>query len=97
MDGQDRAIWLFANHPDTFQRAEEVRYMDGCRGGKSWVGFTIASNLDIASTSEAKAAFAKALVGTVSDGLVQVDVYERNRRGFDGTEYRVVQIIVYAE
>jgi hypothetical protein len=33
----------------------------------------------------------------VSDGKVQVDIFELTRRGFDGSEYRILQVTGYAE
>jgi hypothetical protein len=46
-NGQDRAFWLFLNEPILFRHAEEVRYTDEKRRGRSWDGFIAPPNLDI--------------------------------------------------
>jgi hypothetical protein len=94
---QDRAIWLFINHPVSFQRAEDARFMDDRRRTRRWEGVVLTSNLTVNQSEERIEAFKKSLSGAVSGGKVKVDIFERTRRGFDGSEYTVVQVTVYAE
>jgi hypothetical protein len=94
---QDRAIWLFINHPDNFRRAEEACFIDGRRRSSRFDARVLSEGLEVLRTNESRTSFQNALKGIISDGRVLADIFERNRRGFDGTEYRVVQVTVYAE
>jgi len=38
-NGHARALWMFLNEPIPFRQAEEVRYTDEKRRGRSWDGF----------------------------------------------------------
>ena len=37
----NRSLWVFLNEPDQFRKAEEVRYNDERRRGRSWNGFEV--------------------------------------------------------
>jgi len=37
----NRSLWVFLNEPDQFRKAEEVRYNDERRRGRSWNGFKV--------------------------------------------------------
>ena len=46
-NGHARALWMFLNAPILFRHAEEVRYTDERRRGRSWDGFIAPPNLNI--------------------------------------------------
>lgn len=94
---EDRAVWLFINHSECFRRAEEAVFIDGRRRSNRFDGHVLSSDLTVLTSDECKAAFSSALRGALSDGKIQVDIFERTRRGFDGAEYHVVQVTIYAE
>jgi hypothetical protein len=94
---QDRAIWLFINHPDNFRRAEEACFIDGRRRSRRFDARVLAAGLNVLRTNESRTAFQDSLKDIISDGRVLVDVFERSRQGFGDEEYRVVQVTVYAE
>lgn len=94
---QDRAIWLFINHPDNFRRAEEACFIDGRRRSSRFDARVLSDGLEVLRCDESRTAFQNALKGIIPDGRVLADIFERNRRGFGGTQYRVVQVTVYAE
>jgi hypothetical protein len=93
----DRATWLLINHPESFQHAEEACFIDGLRRSRRFDGHVLSEGLAVLQSVDSKAAFKEALKGVVSDGKIQVDIFERTRRDFAGNEYRVVQVTVYAE
>lgn len=94
---QDRAIWLFINRPMVFKQAEEVRFIDDRRRTRRWDGFVSDRNLTLLETADRKSEFVSSLNGKISTGKVQVDIFQRRRRGFDGSEYQVWQVTIYAE
>lgn len=40
--GHGCALWVFLNEPESFRKAEEVRYTDHRRHGRAWDGFVLA-------------------------------------------------------
>lgn len=94
---QDRAIWLFINHPGYFRRAEEACFIDGRRRSRRFDARVLSEGLEVLRADECRRAFQNALKGIISEGRVHADIFERNRRGFGGAEYRIVQVTIYAE
>jgi hypothetical protein len=96
-NGYERALWMFTNQPVVFQRAEEARYADERRRGKSWAGFIVDRDKELRRDPETVAK----LVGAVRDRFgtknVHIDLFDRSRRSFDGRVHRLVQATVYSE
>jgi len=96
-NGHARALWMFLNEPVRFRHAEEVRYTDERRRGRSWDGFIGTPNLDLRRDEVALEAFKAALRQQFSANNVHVDIFERCRPTFDGEDCELVQIAVYRE
>ena len=96
-NGHDRALWMFLNEPTRFRQAEEVRYTDERRGGRSWDSFKGTPNLDLRRDEAAFEAFKAALRERFSSNNVHVDVFERCRPTYDGEDSQLVQVTVYRE
>ena len=96
-NGHARALWMFLNEPVRFRHAEEVRYTDERRRGRSWDGFIGTPHLNLRHDEAALEAFKAALRVLFFSNHVHVDVFERSRSGFDGEERDLVQIAIYRE
>jgi len=96
-NGHDRALWMFLNEPVRFRHAEEVRYTDERRRGRSWDGFIGAPNLDLRRDEASLEAFKAALRERFASNNVHVDVFERCRPTFDGEDCELLQIAIYRE
>ena len=57
----NRSLWVFLKEPDRFRLAEEVRYNDERRRGKSWNGFEVEKGCAVRRDPIAVAAFTKAI------------------------------------
>lgn len=93
----DRALWVFLNDSLAFQQAEEVRFTDERRRGRSWDGFVGEPGLAVRRDPMAKAAFKAALAKHFGSGHVEVDVFERIRPTLDGVDCALTQVTVYRE
>jgi len=96
-NGHARSLWMFLNAPVLFQRAEEVRYTDERRRGRSWDGFIAPPNLDIRRDPASLDAFKASLRAHFGSNNVHVDIFERCRPTFDGKDSELVQIAIYRE
>ena len=96
-NGHARALWMFLNAPVLFRRAEEVRYTDERRRGRSWDGFISPPNLDIRRDPASLDAFKASLRAHFGSNNVHVDIFDRCRPTFDGEDSEVVQIAIYRE
>ncbi len=96
-NGYARANWMFLNVPILFRRAEEVRYTDERRRGRSWDGFVAPPNLDIRRDPASLDAFRASLRQHFVSNNVHVDIFERCRPSFDGEDSDLVQIAIYRE
>jgi hypothetical protein len=92
-----RAIWTLMEHPEAFQRAEEVRYTDDRRLGKMWDGFAGPRALAIKRDAESLEAFKAALREKLEAENVHVDVFDRHRPTFGEDDRLVVQATIYRE
>ncbi len=93
----DRAFWMFLNHPDRFRRAEEVRYTDERRRGRSWAGFIVAADQPLNKDPAALDAFKTALRECFASPNIHIDIFDRRRPTFDGEDCELIQIAVYRE
>ena len=96
-NGHARALWMFLNEPVRFRHAEEVRYTDERRRGRSWDGFIGTPNLDLRRDEVALEAFKVTPRERFSSNNVHVDIFERCRPTFDGEDCELVRIAVYRE
>lgn len=96
-NGHARALWMFLNELVRFRHAEEVRFTDERRRGRSWDGFIAAPNIDLRRDEASLDAFKAALQERFASNNVHVDIFERVRPTFDGEDCDLVQITVYRE
>lgn len=96
-NGHARALWMFLNELVRFRHAEEVRFTDERRRGRSWDGFIAAPNIDLRRDEASLDAFKAALQERFASNNVHVDIFERVRPTFDGEDCELVQITVYRE
>jgi hypothetical protein len=96
-NGHARSLWLFLSDRDRFRHAEEVRFTDERRRGRSWDGFLCDANLNVRRDAHALDAFKAALRKRFASKNVHVDIFERVRPTFDGDDCELVQITVYRE
>lgn len=96
-NGHDRALWLFLNDLALFRHAEEVRYTDERRRGRSWDGFIGTPNLDLRCDKASIDAFKAALRERFASNNIYIDIFGRYRATFDGEDCELVQIAIYRE
>ena len=96
-NGYARALWIFLNEPVRFRHAEEVRYTDERRRGRSWDGFIGAPNLDLRRDEASLDAFKAALRERFASNNIHIDIFGRYRPTFDGEDCELVQIAIYRE
>ncbi|MDD9921904.1 MAG: hypothetical protein OXQ92_06445 [Boseongicola sp.] len=96
-NGHARSLWMFLNAPTLFRFAEEVRFTDERRRGRSWDGFMVPANLDLNRDAVAQEAFKSALRERFSSNNIHIDIFSRHRPTFDGEDCELVQIVIYRE
>lgn len=93
----NRSLWVFLKEPDRFRLAEEVRYNDERRRGRSWSGFEVEKDRPVRRDPISVAAFTKAIRDRFETPHVHVDVFDRHRIILDDQECDLVQVAVYRE
>ncbi len=93
----NRSLWVFLNEPDQFRKAEEVRYNDERRRGRSWSGFEVEKDRVVRRDAVSVADFTKAIRERFDTPHVHVDVFDRHRVILDDQECDLVQVAVYRE
>ncbi|WP_209428323.1 hypothetical protein [Pararhodobacter sp. SW119] len=93
----NRSLWVFLREPDRFRLAEEVRYNDERRRGRSWSGFEVEKGCAVRRDPVSVAAFTNAVRDRFATPHVHVDVFDRHRVILDDQECDLVQVAVYRE
>ena len=93
----NRSLWVFLNEPDQFRKAEEVRYNDERRRGRSWSGFEVEKDCTVRRDPISLAAFTKAIRDRFDTPHVHVDVFDRHRVILDDQGCDLIQVAVYRE
>jgi hypothetical protein len=93
----NRSLWVFLNEHDRFRLAEEVRYNDERRRGRSWSGFQVEKDCTVRRDLVSVAAFHKAIRDRFETPHVHVDIFDRHRVILDDQECDLVQVAVYRE
>jgi len=93
----NRSLWVFLNENDRFRLAEEVRYTDERRRGRSWSGFEVEKDCTVRRDPVSVAAFTKAIRDRFDTPHVHVDIFDRHRVILDDQECDLVQVAVYRE
>ena len=74
-----RSLWVFLNEPVSFRRAEEVRYTDQQREGRSWSGYAAPKRLVPAASEAALDAFKAAALKLFGSLEGHCEIYRRSR------------------
>jgi hypothetical protein len=93
----NRSLWVFLKEPDQFRNAEEVRYNDERRRGRSWSGFEVKKDCAVRQDTVSLAAFTKAVRDRFETPHVHVDIFDRHRVILDDQECDLVQVAIYRE
>lgn len=88
---------MFLNEPIRFRHAEEVRYTDERRRGRSWDGFIGEPHLDLRRDEASLDSFKAALRERFASNNIHIDIFGRYRPTFDGEDCELVQIAIYRE
>jgi hypothetical protein len=91
-----RSLWVFLNEPDSFRRAEEVRYTDGHRqGARTWSGYEgpkgLVPDASVVTIDAFKEA-ARRLFGSLE---AHCDIYRRTRANLDQPDSELHQLTLY--
>lgn len=93
----NRSLWVFLNENDRFRLAEEVRYNDERRRGRSWNGFEVEKDHSVRKDPISVAAFTTAIRERFETPNVHVDIFDRHRVILDDQECELVQVAIYRE
>jgi hypothetical protein len=93
----ERALWVFLKDDMAFQQAEEVRFTDERRRGRSWDGFVGKPCHAVRRDSRSVGSFKAALGRHFNVAHVEVDIFERVRLTIGGEDCHLVQVTVYRE
>ncbi len=96
-NGHERSLWMFRRDPVGFRHAEEVRFTDERRRGRMWDGFIGKPHLVLRRDQVAVDAFKIAIRERFQSNNVHIDIFDRQRPAFEGTEYALVQVTIYRE
>jgi hypothetical protein len=95
--GHGCAHWVFLNEPESFRKAEEVRYTDHRRHGRAWDGFVLAENCAVSTDPGAVETFTAAIRERFKTQNVQIDIFERQRLCHDDGFKKLIQVAIYRE
>jgi hypothetical protein len=88
----NRSLWVFLKEPDRFRLAEEVRYNDERRRGRSWSGFEVEKDCTVRRDPISAAAFTKAIRDRFETPHVHVDIFKLgvilHRMSIDRIDFR---------
>ena len=93
----NRSLWVFLNEPDRFRLAEEVRYNDERRRGRSWSGFEVEKDCTSAGIRSRSRPLPRRSASASRRPHVHVDIFDRHRVILDDQECDLVQVAVYRE
>src|SRR5690606_24172640 len=90
----NRSLWVFLNENERFRLAEEVRYNDERRRGRSWSGFEVEKDRAVRKDPISVSAFTKAIRDRFETANVHVDILGRHRVIRNGEECELVQVAI---
>ena len=93
----DRAMWLFINDIKSFNRAEEIRYIEHNRRGQKWVGYIGPKGLKVSDSDEHRKEFEERLCKMFNSSNAHLEIYDRLHIGLDGESSPVTQAVIYRE
>ena len=96
-NAHERALQTYLQFPERFRRAEEARFSDERRGGRMWDGFLGPVNQTVRRDQAAIDAFKADIQAHFSSPHVHIDIFNRHRPTFGGTDRSLLQATVYRE
>ena len=78
-NGHARAVWAFLQAPAAFESAEQVRYADTGRYGRSWSGYVARPGRAVGRDDAVVGGFKAALRDILRSRHVEVDICDRTR------------------
>ncbi|GGJ45097.1 hypothetical protein [Neoroseomonas lacus] len=92
-----RAYYSFLTNLADFRRAEEARYADERRRGRSWDGFESERDLTVRRDAANIAEFEKAASAFFGTSQVEAEISERVRKRHHRSDAALVQTTIYVE
>jgi hypothetical protein len=92
---QDRSLWVFLNDPEAFRHAEEARYADYYRLGRSWGAYVGPAGRVLRDARIAE--FQAELKSWFRSPNTEIDVFGRARPTFGNGTQDLVQLMIYRE
>lgn len=92
---QQRSLWIYLNDPEAFRHAEEARYADHYRLGRSWGAYVGPAGCVL--RGERVAEFQHELQTYFRSPNTEVDMFGRARPTFENGHQDLVQLMIYRE
>jgi hypothetical protein len=92
-----RSLWAFLNEPVSFRRAEEIRYTDQHREGRSWSGYAAPKRLMPATGETALDTFKAKALGLFGSTEGHCEIYRRTRPSLDTGDSELFQLTLYRD
>lgn len=96
-NGHARAVHVFVNNREAFQRAEEVRFTDERRRSRRWDGFAGPRNIEARKDPSSLDRLRALISERFGSPNVQVEAFDRSRPRFGGEDYALAQVTVYRD
>jgi hypothetical protein len=91
----DRSLWVFLNEPQSFRRAEEIRYTDERRHGRMWSGYAGPKKIKPETSPGAIEAFRSTTLKLVGSLGAYCEIYRRTRPNLDEQDSELYQLTLY--
>jgi hypothetical protein len=92
---QERSLWVYLNDPASFRHAEEARYADHYRLGRSWGAYVGPAGCVL--RGERVAEFQREVQAYFRSPNTEVDMFGRARPTFENGHQDLVQLMIYRE
>jgi hypothetical protein len=90
-----RSLWVYLNEPDTFRRAEEIRYTDQRRQGRMWSPYEGPVEITPDRSPQALEAFQRRALKLCGSTDAFCEMYRRCRPNFAAPESELHQLTLY--
>ena len=91
----ERSLWVFLNEPESFRRAEEIRYTDEHRQGAMWTAYHGPPDLIPNRSDASLEAFRQAALKRLDSVDAYCEIYRRTRANFAGPDSELYQLTLY--
>jgi hypothetical protein len=94
-NAHDRSLWVFLNEPDSFRRAEEIRYTDQRRQGRMWSPYEGPPEITPDTSAAALEAFQRQALKLCESIDASCEIYRRCRPNFASPDSELYQLTLY--